>query len=282
VIAEARRSHPVVSHAGAADVSHDYCGIERVADRSTEPLPEAPRDAEELTVNMPALRDARHLVHARAQAAGPGVRSDDFALAVNEVLSNRLHHAREDGTLRVWEEREGLVCEVRDRGHILQPLIGREKPSIGQIGGHGMWLVNLVCDLVQVRSSARGSTVRMQMNRAPRTKARRASVQASTREDRMHARIGRISYSQENADQLKDHVRENVVPNYESADGFKGFTLLLDASRGEAIGISFWESEDAMRATDDLGDQARQGAAEAGSGSDQGPQHFEVALDTMA
>jgi heme-degrading monooxygenase HmoA len=98
----------------------------------------------------------------------------------------------------------------------------------------------------------------------------------------MHARVGRITFSQENTDQVTSHVRENVVPKYEDADGFKGFTLLLDQSRGEAIGISFWESEDAMRATDDLGDQARQGAAEAGSGSDQGPQHFEVALDTMA
>jgi hypothetical protein len=37
-----------------------------------------------------------------------------------------------------------------------------------------------------------------------------------------------------------------------------------------------------MRATDDLADEARRGAAEAGSGSDQGPQHFEVAIDTMA
>jgi hypothetical protein len=81
------------------------------------------------------------------------------------VLSNSLHHAQEDGVLRVWEDPEGLVCEVRDGGHILQPMIGREEPSIGQVGGHGIWLVNLVCDLVQVRSSADGSTVRMHMNR---------------------------------------------------------------------------------------------------------------------
>jgi hypothetical protein len=37
-----------------------------------------------------------------------------------------------------------------------------------------------------------------------------------------------------------------------------------------------------MRATDEIGDQARRGAAEAGSGSDQGPQRFEVVIDTMA
>ena len=98
----------------------------------------------------------------------------------------------------------------------------------------------------------------------------------------MHARMGRVSFSPDKADDVTSQVRENVVPKYEAADGFKGFTLLLDQSGGEGVGISFWDSEDAMRATDDLGDQARQGAAEAGSGSDQGVQHFEVLIDTMS
>jgi heme-degrading monooxygenase HmoA len=98
----------------------------------------------------------------------------------------------------------------------------------------------------------------------------------------MNARIGRVDFQTDKADDLVSHVRENVVPRYEQADGYKGFTLLLDRSRGEGIGISFWESEDAMRATDELGDQARAGAAEAGSGSDQGKEQFEVAIDTMA
>jgi heme-degrading monooxygenase HmoA len=98
----------------------------------------------------------------------------------------------------------------------------------------------------------------------------------------MHARTGRISFSSDKADDVTSHVRENIVPKYQERDGFKGFTLLLDRDGGEGIGISFWESEDAMKATDDLGDQARQGAADAGSGSDKGPQHFEVTIDTMA
>lgn len=165
VIAEARRSHPVVSHEGGEHTSLDYCGIDDAAARFAEPLPEPPPGAEELTVTMRALRDARRLVRARAREAGLGERSDDFVLAVNEVLSNSIQHAREDGMLRVWQDPDGLVCEVRDGGHIVQPLIGREEPAVGQIGGHGIWLVNLVCDLVQVRSSAHGSTVRMQMNR---------------------------------------------------------------------------------------------------------------------
>ena len=98
----------------------------------------------------------------------------------------------------------------------------------------------------------------------------------------MHARIGRITFSPDRADDVTSHVQDNVVPNYEDADGYKGFTLLIDRNGGQAIGISFWDSEEAMRASDSLGDQARQGAAEAGGGSDQGPQHFEVAIDTMA
>jgi anti-sigma regulatory factor (Ser/Thr protein kinase) len=164
VIAEARRSHPVVSYGATEEVSHDYCGIDKAASGFATPLAEPPTEAEELRVTLPALRAARRLVWRRAEEAGLGDRSEDFMLAVNEVLSNSLQHAGEGGTLRLWHDADGLVCEVRDRGHISQPLIGREEPGVGQIGGHGMWLVNLVCDLVQVRSSEQGSTIRMRMN----------------------------------------------------------------------------------------------------------------------
>lgn len=166
VIAEARRSHPVVSHQGEPTACGDYCGMEKVADRFSEPLPAPAEDAEGLTVELDGLSDARDLVRRRAHAAGLGTRSEDFVLAVNEVLSNSLHHAGEDGVLRIWDEPDGLVCEVRDGGHIARPLIGREEPTVGQIGGHGIWLVNLVCDLVQVRSSPSGSTIRMKMSHA--------------------------------------------------------------------------------------------------------------------
>jgi heme-degrading monooxygenase HmoA len=98
----------------------------------------------------------------------------------------------------------------------------------------------------------------------------------------MHARIGRVSFSSDKADDVTNHVRENVVPKLEEADGFKGFTLLIDRSGGEGLGISFWESEDALRATEQLSDENRQGAAEAGSGDDQGRTEYEVVLDTMA
>src|SRR5436190_23169006 len=98
----------------------------------------------------------------------------------------------------------------------------------------------------------------------------------------MHARIGRVSFSPDKADEATNHVRQNVVPRLEEQDGFKGFTLLIDRSNGEGVGISFWESEEALRATDSLADEVRGGVAESVEGSDQGKINYEVALDTMA
>jgi anti-sigma regulatory factor (Ser/Thr protein kinase) len=166
VIAEARRSHPIVSERGEPERCGDYCGIEKVAAGFSEQLPEPPGDALELSVTVGALREARGLVRGRALEAGLGERADDLVIAVNEILSNSLHHAHEAGTLRIWDEPDGLVFEVTDRGRIDQPLIGREEPDLGQVGGQGIWLVNLVCDLVQVRSSPAGSVVRMKMSPA--------------------------------------------------------------------------------------------------------------------
>ena len=166
VIAEARRSHPIVSATGVPEVCGDYCGLENVAALFYEDLAEPPADADELRVTLDGLREARGLVRRHAEDAGLGERADDFVLAVNEVLSNSLYHAHDDGSLRIWNEPDALVCEVRDSGWISRPLIGREEPAAGQVGGHGIWLVNLVCDLVQVRSSEHGSTVRMRMTHA--------------------------------------------------------------------------------------------------------------------
>ena len=117
VIAEARRSHPVVSHDGTESVSHDYCGIDKVAAGFAEPLAEPPAEAEEIRVTLASLRGARRLVWRRAVEAGLGDRSEDFMLAVNEVLSNSLQHAGEDGDAapvarrrRAWSARSATAA----------------------------------------------------------------------------------------------------------------------------------------------------------------------------
>jgi anti-sigma regulatory factor (Ser/Thr protein kinase) len=64
----------------------------------------------------------------------------------------------------VWRDGDALVCEVRDRGQLGDPLAGR-RPTPEQPDGRGLWLVNQLCDLVQLRSSASGTVVRFHARR---------------------------------------------------------------------------------------------------------------------
>jgi hypothetical protein len=60
---------------------------------------------------------------------------------------------------------------------------------------------------------------------------------------------------------LRD-VKERVLPRLQQRDGFKGFIALGNRHSGELIGITFWESERDMRASEEVGDRARSETAE--------------------
>ena len=84
-------------------------------------------------------------------------------LAVNEVATNSVRHGGGRGTLRAWQEDGRADLRGARRGRFDDPLAGRRRPTGAQIGGYGLWLANQVCDLVQVRSHADGSAVRVHM-----------------------------------------------------------------------------------------------------------------------
>jgi anti-sigma regulatory factor (Ser/Thr protein kinase) len=167
VVEEAHRSHPVlVEAAGNERQSTDFRSVEIVAGPFAAPLPEPPEDPPQQTFEAGTLDDLRHFVAEQAGAAGLSEpRTYDLVLAVNEVATNSVRHGGGEGLLRIWVDGDHLISEVRDDGHIDVPLIGRERPSAGQIGGHGMWLANHLCELVQVRSFPTGSVVRLHMHR---------------------------------------------------------------------------------------------------------------------
>ena len=110
------------------------------------------------------LSSVRALVLSRARQAGlPEGRASDLVLAVSEVAANTLRHTGSAGTLAVWHDADEIVCEVRDAGIITDPRVGQVKPGLDAPGGHGLWLVNQVCDRVEITSGAGGTTVRMHM-----------------------------------------------------------------------------------------------------------------------
>jgi anti-sigma regulatory factor (Ser/Thr protein kinase) len=167
VIAEAHRSHPTISNDGLDQPSHAYQQPDACAAPSGPPLAPPPLGVRRLPFDRPeALPAIRRYVQRRAQAAG--VRSGrvaDLVLAINELLANSFVHGGGRGVLRVWEERDGIVCEVSDHGRFGDPLAGRRMPNPGQTGGWGLWLANQLCELVQVRSLPRGSVVRLHLHR---------------------------------------------------------------------------------------------------------------------
>jgi anti-sigma regulatory factor (Ser/Thr protein kinase) len=92
-------------------------------------------------------------------------RIDDIVLAANEIVTNSLRFGGGRAELAMFTDNGAVVCDVRDRGRIADPLAGRITPLPGATSGRGMWLVNQVCDLVQVRSGERGTAVRMFIDR---------------------------------------------------------------------------------------------------------------------
>ena len=166
VVEEARRTHPFVLEDGVGRESADYYGLESIAAPFAEPLPEPSASAQELALEAGPLEPLRWFVARRAAEAGLGAsRLADLVLAVHELATNSLRHGGGRGTLRVWREPGALICEVSDRGRIDQPLVGRERPMGGQTDGRGLWLVNQLCDLVQIRCLPPGSLVRLHMGK---------------------------------------------------------------------------------------------------------------------
>jgi anti-sigma regulatory factor (Ser/Thr protein kinase) len=160
----ARVTHPALRHEGISRRSDAYLPPHRAPSAFTGALPDPPSDRDELAFTFRGLGAVRSLVSAHAERAGLGTEArEDLVLAVNELVTNSVQYGGGGGTLRIWDERDELVCDVRDRGYIDDPLAGRIAPPLDQHGGRGLWLVNHLCDLVQIRSTPNGTIVRVRM-----------------------------------------------------------------------------------------------------------------------
>lgn len=161
VLADARATHPVVLPAGSgpAQDSATYAPDAVVA-RYNEPLPLVP-DALTLPFAAESLTRVRHLTTDEGRRLGlTGVTLEDLALAAAELTTNSVVHGGGSGVLRIWGEGGHVLCEVRDRGRLTDPLAGRRPPVRGRSGGRGLLLVNLIADLVRVHTGDEGTTVR--------------------------------------------------------------------------------------------------------------------------
>jgi anti-sigma regulatory factor (Ser/Thr protein kinase) len=160
----ARLTHPALMHEGISRRNDAYLPLHRAPGPFDGSLSDPPAEREELAYTARGLGAIRSLVAKRAAAAGlaPEPR-EDLVLAINELVTNSVQYGGGGGTLAIWTEADAFVCEVRDRGYIEDPLVGRLPPPVEQHGGRGLWLVNHLCDLTQIRSAPSGTVVRVHM-----------------------------------------------------------------------------------------------------------------------
>jgi anti-sigma regulatory factor (Ser/Thr protein kinase) len=162
-ISGARLTHPEYVGDGRPPAAPGPAPVSQVPPECDRPLPPPPPGAEALDYQVD-LAPVRRLVesHARRSGLAPE-RVADLVLAANEIAANTLGHTASGGTLQVWHDEAEILCQVHDQGWIADPLAGRVKrPPDGR--GHGLFLVNQVCDLVELRTGPSGTTVRMHMS----------------------------------------------------------------------------------------------------------------------
>lgn len=165
VIADACRTHPVLHLDGRTQASRDFAEPETVW-RSAALEPAESHEARTVDFDLSGLPAVRKAVRAEAARAGlDEERRDDLVVATSEVVGNSIRHGGGSGVLYTWLEPDAVVCEVRDRGEITDPLAGRLRPDLAADGGWGLWLANQVCDLVQLHTGPDGTTVRLRVTR---------------------------------------------------------------------------------------------------------------------
>lgn len=98
----------------------------------------------------------------------------------------------------------------------------------------------------------------------------------------MHARVNTIQMDPSKVDDAVAALEGGGLDQIKENDGFKGMTLLADRGSGKSYAITFWESEDALRASEEKVKEARRQAVEAGGAGDPQIEVLEVVLDTMA
>ncbi|MFG3708176.1 anti-sigma factor RsbA family regulatory protein [Micromonospora sp. NPDC047670] len=165
VLTDAYATHPILVDDAGRRSSGAYAPSDVVA-RYNLPLPAPAEPVATLSYRFDTLPTVRTFVAGHGQVAGlDEERVADLQIAVTELATNSIAHAGGAGVLRVWRTAEHLVCEIHDDGWLADPLAGRLTPAKDGIGGRGLVIVQALCDLVRVHSTAAGTTVRLHMRR---------------------------------------------------------------------------------------------------------------------
>lgn len=162
VIEEAQRSHPALVDGENYRGSTSYGGAYHVAAMFGRELPGPVGPVRNLVVtgnNGPEIAG-----WTRRWAEGSGLSSERAGRLASAMRSISLACANRPGRseiLRMWQDGPALICQIHDIGHVQDPMIGRRADDGASERATAIRLANQLCDLVQVRSGAAGTTIRV-------------------------------------------------------------------------------------------------------------------------
>ena len=93
----------------------------------------------------------------------------------------------------------------------------------------------------------------------------------------MHARATTVRVAQEAGEEAIEHYRSALL-TFRSMEGNRGAFLLVDPVAGRGMGVTLWESEEAMVNSRDQADQLRQRVADEAQGEIESVVEYEVAV----
>jgi hypothetical protein len=158
VTEHAAHSHPVLLEKGDYRGSTAYAGAWYVEQVFSRPLPAAPDDAEVRTFRRADIGEVANRVLATAFRAGISAeKSHQLSAAMRELASDAT--VGDTAVLRLWTDDDAVICEIEDL-MVAAPVVGRI-PTSTRAARKGLWLANQTSDLIQVRSGATGTTVRV-------------------------------------------------------------------------------------------------------------------------
>jgi heme-degrading monooxygenase HmoA len=94
----------------------------------------------------------------------------------------------------------------------------------------------------------------------------------------LYARVSTLEGSPEHIDEGVRFLREEILPTGKEYTGFKGLIALADRTSGKALSITLWDSEEAMRATEQDANQRRSGWAKTSRHQIATVERYEVGL----
>ena len=98
---------------------------------------------------------------------------------------------------------------------------------------------------------------------------------------RMSIFQGAPGQTDEQVEQNNKIMQEKILPSARQMSGFKGVLSLGDRKSGKAISLTFWETEEAMKASEEAANQLRQQAADEIADQVAGVERYEVYISEL-